>query len=983
MLMSGLHVGRYRLERLIAEGGTSEVWCGRHRVLGSRRALKVLHPDGPPMDQGTAEQAAIRHPNVLPVVEVARFEERPVLVMPLVEGPSLRQQRRTLTPSEARAVFEGILAGVEAVHAAGLVHCDLKPDNVLLVQEGDRIVPKVTDFGISVRQGGVVAPGWGTRGYAAPEQLRGEPPTVASDFYALGVLLHELLTGRRPAPALAASIEATWGDLLRGLLEPDPAKRTRDAATVRTQLASTGVRLQPLRRSSLALELGAAAPSEVTAPTAAAPGSRPPPGWLPVPDDPFVGRSEAIAALTAALGEPGVVTLTGPGGVGKTRLALEVAQQLGVACFVDLTEARTRDEVVRRVGEALQVPIGTTPSAERIGAALAGRSERLVVDNLEQVAQPAGELLAQWCAAAPALSVLATSRERLGIDTERVQPVEPLSLAGDAVDLLCVRMAALGVADEVPRDVLQRIATLLDGLPLAIELAAARAATLSPRELEERLSHRFDVLVSRDASRPDRHRTLEGTLDWSWSLLTQPERTALAQLSVFEGGATLQAAEAVLQISEERVETVLAGLVDRSLLRTHRAPGTDEPRLSLLRSVHDYARDRLSEQDTGLATQRRHADWFTRDAMEESFMVAGGVQRTWQVRLDIDNHLAAFRRAATWSDGATATRAAVVLARVGRELGLIPQLLPQIEALQSLPGAPRARVKQLLGYAHAILGRTEPAVSCLEHAIALARQDGDERLEMLASLNLGNALWITHRPSRARPPLERARQLAQQLGSLCWEASVLSALCPLASKEGDEAAAIALAEQGLALVKQVGDRQREAMLFNHLGVSYSRGTDHAKTRRHYEQALAIHRELHNSFGQAWVLQNLAALDVQEERYDEGANRLQEAFRRFREVGAVRNIARRRDLQAGICWHQGDREGALRAVALGEATLRELGDKQGLGFVLLAKARFTYQVGQREAARAALGEATDLIGHLELDFVKQLFAEVEATLTTKV
>ncbi|MEM6927184.1 MAG: protein kinase, partial [Myxococcota bacterium] len=168
MLFSGLHVGRYRLEHLIAQGGTSEVWSGRHRVLGNRRALKVLRPSSPAERtglDGLPLQATLQHDNVLPVLEIAELDDRPVLVMPLVEGPSLRATiaDRTLSPGEARWLFTGILAGVEAVHAVGRVHCDLKPDNVLLVRDGDRIVPKLTDFGIATVLGEHEPAGWGTR----------------------------------------------------------------------------------------------------------------------------------------------------------------------------------------------------------------------------------------------------------------------------------------------------------------------------------------------------------------------------------------------------------------------------------------------------------------------------------------------------------------------------------------------------------------------------------------------------------------------------------------------------------------------------------------------------------------------------------------------------------------------------------------------------------------------------------------------------
>ncbi|MEM6928729.1 MAG: protein kinase, partial [Myxococcota bacterium] len=536
----------------MAEGSTSEVWCGQHRTLGHRRALKVLRA-GAPGSAGRPVQATLRHDNVVPVVEITEHEGQPVLVMPLVEGPTLRTilRERRLTPGEVRGIVEDILAGIAAAHAVGVVHRDLKPENVLLVPSGRRLVAKVTDFGIAAlvsdREAG---PAWGTEGYAAPEQLRGAPAAPALDYWALGVVAHELLTGRRPEPALAASILDPWEPVLGPLLTTAPEARLTDPQAVRSRLEATGIRVEPLFADPTASF--AAEPTAATLPAEPASAG----GALPRFADRFVGREALQLEIVRALTEPGVVDLTGPGGVGKTRLAVEAADGVADVVFVDLTETRHDEDVVREVGAALEVDVRAGPHGIR--DALRERDGLwLVLDNVEQVVESVRDRIEAWRVAVPTLRVLVTSRVRLGLHGAHTVLLDSLD---EAEDLLRIRMAeaAPGLGSVDPT-VLAELAVRLDGLPLALELAAAQVRTLAPVDLLEQLTDRFRLLV-RDELGTGRHRTLEGTLDWSWSLLGEAERAAVAQLSVFEGGFTLEAAEAVLELTEAP-EAVLESLV--------------------------------------------------------------------------------------------------------------------------------------------------------------------------------------------------------------------------------------------------------------------------------------------------------------------------------------------------------------------------------------------------------------------------------------
>ncbi|WP_329403947.1 BTAD domain-containing putative transcriptional regulator [Streptomyces melanogenes] len=397
----------------------------------------------------------------------------------------------------------------------------------------------------------------------------------------------------------------------------------------------------------------AAAPRTPTGPPATA--TTAPRTNLPAGLNGLIGRHEDVTNVRSLLQAGRLVTLTGPGGVGKTRLALEAAAPPAdvfpdgvwlVELAAETTGTDDADEVASAVADALGIrdhaaaPLPSGRAADRLAHALGPRRMLLVLDNCEHLIQPVAELAEQLLRHAPDLRILATSREPLAISGETLYAVEPLR-ESDAVRLFAARAAAvspgfaLGPANA---DAVALLCERLDGIPLALELAAARVRALGVHELSERLSDRFRLLNAGRRDAPARQRTLRAVIDWSWGLLTDPERAVLRRLAVFVGGCTLPAAEEVCAAPDVPADTVLdvvTRLVDRSLVTV--VDGEDGPRYRMLESVAAYALERLEEAGESRLARRRHRIHYTELAERSEPRLYGPDQRRWLRRLDSES----------------------------------------------------------------------------------------------------------------------------------------------------------------------------------------------------------------------------------------------------------------------------------------------------------------------------------------------------------
>lgn len=640
---------------------------------------------------------------------------------------------------------------------------------------------------------------------------------------------------------------------------------------------------------------------------------------LPAERDPFFGRQGTLDALLRRLGGGArLVTLLGPGGVGKTRLALQHARGwrgdfAGGTWFCDLSTATSAIGVHHAVASALGVPAGGSDVAASLAAAIAARGDcLLVLDNFEQVARHAGPTVGHWLEACPAARFVVTSREVLGLPGEHVLSVAPLETA-EAVALFFDRAAAArGDADPgaAPDGVaaVTQLVDLLDRLPLAIELAASRSRLMSAEQMRERIGQRFQLLASR-GGRIDRQATMRATLDWSWDLLDGNERAALAQLTVFEGGFEVGDAEAVLDLPPGTpiwAPDVLQALLEKSLLRT-----LDGRRLDLLRTVQEYAAGHLDE-GARAGAQERHARHFA--ALDETRATRGrGVE--------LDNIVVACRRAAQarWPQAVPLLlHAWAVLHRTGPfEAGV--SLAAAVRAA-TVPGSPGwARTLRVQAAAEALLGRREEAREYYRMALTgltgtdcqawrsevLALMAGldvtDGRLtQALALLDEARTLALpadgaaaggaaalaaaryTAESVRARVHIarddwaaagrcfEEALQVAREAGQRRWEAGLRGNLGSVAQALGRLDEARAHWQAGLALADDLGDRQWAGNTRCNLGLLLFHGGEHEAARQELERALGTARAIGHRLLELTALCNLGILAEAQARYADAA-----------------------------------------------------------------------------------------------------------------
>jgi predicted ATPase/DNA-binding SARP family transcriptional activator len=587
-----------------------------------------------------------------------------------------------------------------------------------------------------------------------------------------------------------------------------------------------------------------------------APEAMPPlrPGARGLPDHgtSFVGRDRELAALQVLLGRPDarLVTLTGPGGAGKTRLAVEATRALpGPAAFVDLSAIRDAGVVAGAIAGTLGLrEVAPEDALPALVSHLRGSRRILVLDNFEQVLA-AAPVVDALLAGVPELAIVVTSRAPLRLVGEQVLVVPPLELPARGLDIgALIRTEAVELFVDRARLARPEFALteanggdVAGGLPLALELAAARVVLLSPRAIVSRLGRWLDLLKSRAPELPDRHRSLRATIEWSYDLLLPQEQRLLASLAVFVGGFTVDAADAVAAGSGTNVVDGVESLLAANLLRADGAAG-EEPRFGMLETIHEYAAERLCSRADAEELRGRHASFYAALADDGERALRDRQQSAFLDRLDadVDNLRAAIGWAASGGDADVGLRLAASLWRYWQIRGRLAEGRASLEALLARRAGSR-------------LGRAAAQLSAGRCAFMQSDLDAVERYVALC--------LPTHRR-------------AGDLYSVCFALSIRGLA---ASGRGDHDAALRFLAEALSAASSAGDTWTRSFALAESGLVHAAAGNATAGRRALEEGLRGLREVGDARSAAWVLMQLGRLALEAGDLDRARTRLEQAL----------------------------------------------------------------------------------------------------------
>jgi len=972
-LSPGARFGVYEILQPLGAGGMGEVYRARDTRLEREVAIKTLsldhgsHPDAlARFEQEARSACALNHPNIVTIYELGQVNGTRYIAMELVNGPTVRELllSGSIPFRKVVAIAAQIADALAKAHEIGIVHRDLKPENLMV--SGD--VAKILDFGLAKLRAPNEAPGsdqgstmitepgvvMGTIAYMSPEQTGSSDVDFRSDQFSFGSVLYEMVTGfpafrkKTYSETIAAilrdepehfgarmlQLPAPFIWIVERCLAKDPGQRygstrdlARDLSAVRDRLAEAPTRDSEARFDNL--------PAQGTA---------------------FIGREHDEAALRQLLNRANVrlVTLTGPGGIGKTRLALQVVSEIasqfpGGVCFVALSTVTEPGMVASAIAQTLGVhETGNLSPQEGLKEYVAGLRQPmlLLLDNFEHLVS-AGPVVAQLLSVGSKLKAVVTSQAPLHVYGEHEFPVPPLALPSlesipplevlsrlPAVALFVERAQAVKRDFAVSRENAASVAAIcarLDGLPLAIELAAARIKMLSPAAMLSRLESRLNLLTGGARDLPTRQQTLRSTVDWSYGLLNPAEQTLFRRLSVFARGCTLEAVEAACDTRGDLGIDVLDGMasmVDKSLVQ--QVEQTDqETRFFMLSTIREYALERLIASEDEAATRRSHAAYHLVLAEEGAEDAATKPEWLDRFEMEHDNFLAALDFLIRSCASDWALRLGTALFRFWETREYLAEGRSAIARLLAMEGAaahPKLRARLL--FASAVLagdqGDYGSAHQLFEDSLEICLDLNDKRGVAVAL----NALAVN---ARARGELAASSSLFEQcvaiwkdLGDTADIARALSNLAGAMKLQGSYERASSLYDECLAMFREAGDGAGAAWTLNYQAdVARERG-DFSTASSFCEQSLAAFRQLRDGWGIATALSDLASLSWDRGDSDEARRLYGESIRMFQELGHKRGIARALESLAVSAAAQSNAEQSLHLAGAAAALRQRLG-----------------------------------------------------------
>ena len=977
----GQQLGNYRLTQLLGRGNFADVYRGQHIHLNTQAAIKVLH--GQLTDNDLANFihearviAHLQHSHIVQILDFGVEDSIPFLIMEYAPNGNLRQRH----PKGTRLALETILPYVRQIadalqfaHDQKLIHRDIKPENMLLGRNNEVLL---SDFGIAIMystmrsHSGPQQDTAGTIPYMAPEQLKAHA-LPASDQYALAIMTYEWLCGERPFQGTMTEI------VIKHTLVTPPSLRekvttispTVEQVILKALSKNPQQRFEQISDFAQALEEGSIAESSehYTLPlkNASAYFSN-----LPAQLTSFIGREQEVMDVCTLLQhqDTRLMTLTGTGGIGKTRLSLEVGAELlhsfrdGVY-FVPLASINDATLVIPAIAHTLglqhryaekQQPLAE--HLEYLKTFLREKQSLLLLDNFEQVVDAAPEI-AELLVACPRLKILVTSRAALHLSGEHEFPLPPLALPDGtsplpvheltqyaAIALFLQRATAIKPDFDVTTANVQTIAMIclrLDGLPLAIELAAARIKLLPPQALLQRLIHPLNVLTGGRQNAPERHQTLRNTIAWSYHLLNTVEQQLFRRVSVFVGSCSLEAIEALYSSYPDRTMLVLDGvssLIDKSLLR--QIEQGDEPRIVMLETIREYALEMLDANGEERLCRHVHAVYYMTLAEESERELVGPQQASWLERLEQEHDN--LRAALVWSlqqdEGTNETQR-------------------RMEIALRLVGALR-RFWQMHGHLNEGQMFTEKALSASEGILVSVQARAN------ALIAAGTLASIQNDYDRTEAYCRESLLMFRELGDQQGMALSLFLLSVVPMMKGDNVAARSLTEEALTLFREMGDQERIAWSLSTLGLLDTHEEKYASARAHYEESLAIHRKLSNKRGIAATLLRLAQLlFVSLGDQTLLGSLLDEGLALNNELGEKEGIANIYSLSAQLTFRQGDISIARSQIEKSILLYKEIGQRRALAESQAILAQIALSQGERTEARVLYDESREIAREL--------------------
>jgi serine/threonine-protein kinase PknK len=920
-LEKGSRLSHFLILEPIGAGGMGEIYLAEDERLRRRVALKVL-PSHVRSDESlllrfqheAATVSALNHPNILTIYEFENAGGIHFFASEFVEGTTLRNamSAKPLPLRDSLLIAKQIASALGAAHDAGVVHRDIKPENVMVRNDG---LVKVLDFGLAKQQVKHVSgetnttllqhlsvPGMimGTVSYMSPEQARGTTIDNRSDIFSLGIVLYEMLTGRPPfigetaidviaeivrndavAPSMIDPRISKELDLIvLKMLEKEPGLRFQSARDLEVPLSAIIRKIEFAAEDAAIDPIGSA--HSVARPAGAVSGSELPP---------LVGREDELNRLLKLLKDDGkrLVTLTGIGGTGKTRVALELCRRLedhfadGYA-FVRLSELHDSSHISHIVAQQLKVQeIVGKSMAETLEDHLRPKNLLLVLDNFEQIVD-AAPFVGTLLSSSPGLSIVVTSRERLRLQAETEFNVPPLPVPDpeehvdldhlqkfDSVRLFVERARNVDPGFELDTGNafdIARICSTLDGLPLAIELAAARTRLFSTAMILEKLNARLTFLTGGPIDLPKRQQTMRAAVDWSYDLLNDDEKRLFRRLSVFSCRFTLPAAEEICCFeaetgSDAEFVDIFASLADKSLL-ARRKSIAGEVGYCLLEIVREYAQTVLQRDDDADLIRRRHALYFLSLAEKAEPHLRSGNSACWIAELDSerDNLVSALE----WSiekEPAVAARLAAAIRHFWLTRGFFSEGLTWSEIIldrvRDIPDAIRWKILMSCGNINQFRGEIARAEEYYEKALLSARSSEDQTSVAQSLRGLAAMAYIRNDLVRAKEFIDEAIKVSRVLGDDFGLAASLARLGDIKVIEGDLDEAQTLTAESLAIFRRLGYTEGVSAKLYNLGAIVFLSGQYDLARQHFVEAYRTASELGEKINTRLIFDGFAAL----------------------------------------------------------------------------------------------------------------------------